>query len=93
MFHKSYFEKGEGLIAYGKWFILYFAAATMDISSSIAYGIAYAAIAYAVGRIYFSKQFMEAENEVNNLMNRFMKEVRRDLLNNGGKKMKGDVNG
>jgi len=86
MFHKAYFEKGESIIAYVKWIILFNAVIFTDTLSTGIYVVLYVGVAYVVGRLWFKWNFMEAENEVNNLVNKFMKEVRKDLLNNGGKK-------
>ena len=79
LLHKQYFSKGEDLISYGKWFILYFGASTMDFNLTIILGVIYGLISYVMGRIWYSRGFAEADTEVNNRFNLFVKEMRKKL--------------
>ena len=74
--HKAYFERGSGIISTMK--INYVVAAVFLVSmeagiiSVVVYGIG----SYVLGRLWFWCGMVEAETEVSNLFNKFVKEMR-----------------
>lgn len=76
---KAYFEKGNSIINYAKYLIAFFGLASQDIYTTMILGVAYGITAYIIGVIWYRSQFIEAEIEVGNIFNIFVKEVRREL--------------
>ena len=73
---KTYFDRGYGISRYLLVFVGLFGLASRDVHTTIVLSIAYALFAYAIGRVLVGVGFIEAEIEVNNKLNKFVKEVR-----------------
>lgn len=80
MMLKAYFDNGYSLTSYPKWVL-----ATVGIGSAIqgyallwlfAGGIAYGILCFILGCIFLKYGFYEAQQEVSNQFNLFVKEVR-----------------
>ncbi len=76
---KSYFDKGMGLTHYLSYFIAFFALASKDMKSVFIVGSIYAIISFFVGYYWFKYDWIQAEIEVGNQYNKFVKEVREKL--------------
>jgi len=80
--HKSYLDQGIGLTNFLKYIVLLAGGgsiiATDGASTSLAVlgVIGYMIVCYISGRYYFTHGFKEAEMEVGNQFNLFVKEVR-----------------
>lgn len=77
---KAYFDKGLGLTNYVKYLIAFFGIASLDVKSTMYIGIAYLFFCYFLGRWWYKHKLIETENEINNIFNPFMKEVRQKLI-------------
>ena len=78
-YHKAYVEKGLALLAHVKYALGLFAIASGDIVATFALSICFALASYLIGRAWYRRGWMEAENEVSNDVNLFVKEMRRKL--------------
>jgi hypothetical protein len=80
MLLKGYFEKGYALTSYFKYLIALIGFADIYINKSIFWviflGITYGVSCFILGWIWYNKGYVDAENEVNNRFNPFVKEVR-----------------
>jgi len=76
---KSYFDKGLGLTNYVKYFIAFFAMASLDVKLTLYLGIIYAILCFFLGWWWFNSNFIEAENEIGNKYNLFVKEMREKI--------------
>jgi len=74
--HKSYFDKGLSVTSYVKYLIAFFGIASSDVKATLILGVAYAIFSYILGRILFKVGYIEAEQEVYNIHNKFVKEMR-----------------
>ena len=82
--HKSYFEKGFGILNYIKYFILVFGAQSFATGISMwITGILFFiffVVCYIVGWIWFNFGWFEQEIEVSNQFNCFVKEMREKVI-------------
>ena len=74
--HRAYFEKGLQLTNYVKYFIAFFGLASRDVSTTLIIGLIYAIMCYFIGFLWLKYGFFEAEQEVSNKNNLFVKELR-----------------
>ena len=74
--HRTYFEKGLQLTNYIKYFIAFFGLASRDVKTTLIMGFAYAVSCYFIGLFWVKHGFFEAEQEVSNKNNKFVKELR-----------------
>jgi len=75
--HKAYFDYGFSLTNILKWLIAFFILADQDTSTSLILGFIYAISCYVIGAVAFKIRFNEAEQEVRNQFDLFVKEVRK----------------
>lgn len=75
--HKRYFDTGLGLTSYVKYFIAFFGLASSNVKATLWIGLFYAIACYFVGMIWLKKGFFELEQEISNIHNKFVKEMRR----------------
>lgn len=73
---KRYFETGYGLTNYVKYVIALFGLSSLDIGKTMALGLVYAVACFVIGYYWYKKHFIEADNEVSNRFNLFMREMR-----------------
>lgn len=74
---KSYFDKGYGVSNYLKYLIAFFGLASNDVKTTLIIGIAYAIFCYFFGMMLFKIGYVEAEIEIGNRYNTFVKEMRK----------------
>ena len=77
--HKAYFDKGYAMTNYIKYLIAIFGISSLNVKITILLGILYFFFSYSFGRWWYKKNYILAENEVNNKFNLFQKEVRSKL--------------
>lgn len=77
---KAYFEKGYGLTALVKYFVLLYglneAMATQDITRTLVLGVIYIIFCFLIGFLWYKFNIIRAEAEVNNQFNYFQQQVR-----------------
>lgn len=73
---KAYFDKGLGLTNYVKYFLALFAIASSDVKSTLIWAFFYCIFCFILGYLWFKFKFIDAENEVNNRFNPFVREMR-----------------
>lgn len=74
--HKRYFEQGFGTLNYLKYPLLLLGFAIPNIKYIIIISILYAGICYILGWWWLNRGMMEAEIEISNRYNPFVKEMR-----------------
>lgn len=79
MLVKAYFEKGYALTSYFKYLIGFFALASQDIEQTMIIGGVYGLSCFVVGYVWYKSKMIEAEIEVNNQFNLFVKEMRKSI--------------
>ena len=80
MLWKAYFDKGYSTTNYAKYLIAFFGMASQDVKTTMVIGIIYAFSCLIIGRLWFHFKLVDAENEVQNVVNPFMVEVRKKLI-------------
>jgi hypothetical protein len=76
---KAYFDKGFGLTNYLKYALLVFGWATNSVEQTIIIGIVWCIGCLILGKLWFKYKIVEVENEVQNHVNPFMREMRTAL--------------
>lgn len=74
--HKAYFEKGYSLTNYVKYLIALFGLSSLNVKVTLSLGVVYAFFCYFIGLGWYRFGFIEAEIEVSNQFNLFVKQVR-----------------
>lgn len=77
--HKKYFDTGRGVIDYLKYPLLAMGIAIPNLKIILWVAIAYALACYLIGWWWLNFGMKDAENEVENRFNPFVKQVRRKL--------------
>ena len=77
--HKTYFEKGYNLTNYIKYFIALFGLSSLNVRLTLIFGFVYGIACYFIGYFWVKYGFLEAEIEVGNYFNRFVKEMRKKI--------------
>ena len=80
--HKSYFDKGYGITSYLKYMIAFFGLASNDIKSTMLIGVSYMVSCYFIGMVAYKIGYVEAEQEISNVHNKFVKDMRKSKLLN-----------
>lgn len=73
---KAYFDKGMDILNYGKYIIAALGIATDNIKTILILAGSFAVAAYIVGLIWFKLKFIDAELEVYNRVNPFVRDMR-----------------
>jgi len=79
--HKRYFDLGYGFTSYLKYFIAFIGLASRNVKWTMIIGVAYAISCYIFGWAWIKFGWYEAEIEVNNKFNKFVKEMRKSYNN------------
>lgn len=79
LLYKNYLDTGLGLTYYLKYLILLFGVMSMDVKNTIFIIIAYVIISFILGYCWFRFGWMEANTEVSNRFNKFVKEMRNSV--------------
>ena len=80
--HKAYFEKGYSLTNYLKYAIALFGLSSLNVSATMWMAVFYAVACYLIGVGWYKFNFIEAEIEVGNRFNLFVKEMRKNKVLN-----------
>lgn len=82
--HKRYFDQGFGVLNYVKYPLVLLGVAIPDAKSIIFISILYGLFCYVLGWWWLNYGMCDAENEITNRFNPFVKEVRKkfDIPNN-----------
>ena len=78
---KAYLEKGVGLTYYFKTVLLLFGILTLNAKWTIVIAIMYVMNSFLVGWLWYKFKLTDAEHEVQNNVNPFVKEMRSKLKN------------
>lgn len=79
---KAYFERGYGLTGYLKYLIAFFGVSTLNVKITLIIGILYIPFCFLIGYLWFYYRLPEAETEVGNHFNLFVKEMRDQMNKN-----------
>ena len=77
--YKKYFETGYSNSHFLFKMLALFGIASQEVGITLSLGFLYAIFCMITGWLWYKFHFMEAENEVNNQFNPFVKEMRSDL--------------
>ena len=77
--HKRYFEQGFGVLNYLKYPLVLLGFAVPNVKAILWVSVVYALICYLLGWWWLNYGMMEAEIEVTNVYNPFVREVREKL--------------
>jgi len=78
---KTYFDKGYGFTSYLKYCIAFFGLASNDVKTTFIIAFLYGLFCFFLGWFLFKIGYIDAENEVINRFNPFVKEMRHQLKN------------
>ena len=73
---KAYFDKGFGLTNYFKYLLGFYALASQEIIITLIIALIYSIICLVIGRLWYHYKLIETENEIGNIFNPFVKEMR-----------------
>ena len=76
---KAFFDKGYSITNYFKNLIIIFGVTTRDVKSTIIIVILYTIFCFIFGWLYMKYGWFEAENEIMNRYNLFVKEMRKEI--------------
>ena len=83
LWYKKYFDVGLGMSSYFRYFLTIFGVYSLgkniDINYMLYLGVFYSLGCFVFGWYWINKRLYEAENEINNVLNPFQKEVRKKL--------------
>lgn len=79
LLHRQYFEKGYYLSRYLVIMIGLFGVSSSDVSKTLWLGILYALFCYIFGWWFCNKGWLDAENDIANQFNPFVKNVNQKL--------------
>ena len=74
--NKKYFDTGLGVTNYVKYLIAFFGLASADLKYTLILAFVYALFCYFFGMFWIKWGLLEAEQEVSNIYNLFVKEMR-----------------
>lgn len=87
-----YFDKGLGLTSYFKYVIalfgLYSIGTNIDIKYTMILGVLYIFSCFVLGFVWIERKLIDYENEINNILNPFQREVREKLWKKSKKTIK-----
>ena len=79
---KAYFDKGYGVTSYFKYLIGFYALASLNVKSTLILGIVYGFLCFLIGYLWYKWRIADAELEVQNQFNPFVREMREEFNGN-----------
>lgn len=76
---KTYFSKGQGLTGFVKYFLGLYGLWTKELKLFLIIGAIYGVACFFIGWIFFKYKWADAEAEVGNIFNPFVKEMRKKI--------------
>ncbi|MAH51805.1 hypothetical protein CMI37_38670 [Candidatus Pacearchaeota archaeon] len=76
MLWKAYFDKGYGVTSYFKYLIAFYGMSSLDVSLTMILGMFYGVSCFFIGYFWYKCKLVDAEHEVNNVVNPFIREMR-----------------
>lgn len=76
LIHKAYLDKGMSITNYAKYMIAFFGIASSSAKWTLIIGAFYGVFCYLLGFFWFKYKLYNAEIEISNQYNEFVKEVR-----------------
>ena len=74
---KAYFDKGYGVTSYLKYMIAFFGLASSNVKTTLVIALIYGIFCFVLGWFLYRIGYAEAEQEVSNQFNLFVKEMRK----------------
>ena len=78
---KAYFEKGWALTSYIKYVIALFGLSSLNVKLTLFLGFLYGIDCFVVGWVWWKLKLVDEEQEVQNVINPFVREVRKAIKN------------
>jgi len=78
---KAYFDKGYGITSYFKYLIAVLGISGLGLKYTAIIFLIYGILCFVIGKIWYKWGFTDAENEVQNRFNPFVKEMRTTYTN------------
>ena len=79
LYYKFLFDKGFGLTNYAKYFLVAIGLVIKQVSSIIYIGVAYSVLCFIIGWLWAKYGLAQAENDVTNAFNPFIKDTNQKL--------------
>jgi len=77
MLWKAYFDKGYGWTSIFKWFIAFYGMSSLNTQTTMIIAVVWAVFCFIIGWLAYRWGWVDAEIEVNNRVNPFVKEMRK----------------
>ena len=79
LFHKAKFDKGWAVTNYFKYIIALFGMASQNLKWTLTITFLYSIVCYVIGYLWFKHGFTDIENEIQNMFNPFVVEMREKI--------------
>jgi len=81
MLWKAYFDKGYGVSSYFKYLIAFYGISSLDVMVTMIIALIYGFSCFFVGWAWYKYKLVDAECEVQNVVNPFVREMRETVCN------------
>lgn len=81
MLWKAYFDIGYGVSSYFKYLIAFYGMSSLDVKTTMIIGLIYGLSCFVIGWVMYKYGFIDAQHEVQNIVNPFVKEMRANFKN------------
>lgn len=79
MLLKAYFDKGYGVTSYFKYMIAFYGVTSLNVKSVMIAGVIYGISCFFIGYLWYKYRFTDAEIEVSNQFDPFVREMRKEF--------------